>query len=49
MSLEVVVIVFAKVNLKEVFLKEFRYIEKEKMVIRYITDDLKFPSDDSEE
>ena len=30
------------------FLKEFKYIEKEK-VIRDITDDLKFSSDESDE
>ena len=33
---------------QEVFLKEFKYIEKEK-VIRDITDDLKFSSDESDE
>ena len=28
------------------FLKEFKFIEKRKKVIRYFTDDSKFPSDD---
>ena len=32
----------------QVSLKEFKYIEKEKRVIGYITDDLKFYSNDSE-
>ena len=31
------------------FLKEFKYIEKEKKVIRDINDDLRFSSDDSDE
>ena len=33
----------------EVFLKECKYIEKEKKVIRYITEDLKFLCDDFNE
>ena len=33
----------------QVFSKECYQIEKEKIVIRYITDDLNFSSDDSEE
>ena len=31
------------------FLKECKYMEKEKRMIRYITDDFKFSSDDSDE
>ena len=31
----------------QVFLEECRYIDKEKKVIRYITDDLEISSDDS--
>ena len=31
------------------FLKECKYIEKEKQVIRYIVDDLEFSSNDSDE
>ena len=33
----------------QVFLKECKYIEKEKKLIRYITSILKFSSDDSDE
>ena len=33
----------------QVFLKECKYIEKEKKLIRYITSNLKFSSDDSDE
>ena len=35
--------------LSTVFLQECKYIEKEKKVIRYITNDLIFSSDDSDE
>ena len=31
------------------FLKKFKFIEKRKKVIRYFTDDSKFPSDDSDD
>ena len=31
------------------FLKECKYMEKEKRMIRYISDDFKFSSDDSDE
>ena len=33
----------------QVFLEECKYMEKEKKTIRYVTDDLKFSSDDSDE
>ena len=33
----------------QVFLREFKYIEKGKKVIKYITDDLKISSDESDE
>ena len=33
-------------NERQLFLKEYKYIEKENGVIRYITDDLEFSSDD---
>ena len=33
----------------QVFLKECKYMEKEKKIISYVTDDLKFSSDGSDE
>ena len=33
----------------QVFLKECKYNEKEKLIIKYVTDDLEILSDDSDE
>ena len=35
-------------SIMQKFGKEFKYIEKEKLVIRYITDDLEYSFDHSE-
>ena len=44
--LEVILIDFVLKNYLQVFLRECKYIEKEKRVIRYITDDLEISFDD---
>ena len=38
-----------KIVFLQVFLKNCKYMEKEKKIIRYVTNDLKFSSDDSDE
>ena len=43
--LKVLLIDFVLKNYLQVFLKECKYIEKEKQVIRYITDDPEIPFD----
>ena len=43
--LKVLLIDFVLKNYLQVFLKEYKYIEKEKQVIRYITDDPEIPFD----
>ena len=44
--LEVILIDFVLKNYLQVFLRECKYTEKEKRVIRYITDDLEISFDD---
>ena len=44
--LEVILIDFVLKNYLQVFLRKCKYIEKEKRVIRYITDDLEISFDD---
>ena len=44
--LEVILIDFVLKNYLQVFLRECKYIEKEKRVIRYIADDLEISFDD---
>ena len=44
--LEVILIDFVLKNYLQVFLRECKYIEKEKRVISYITDDLEISFDD---
>ena len=44
--LKVLLIDFVLKNYLQVFLKECKYIEKKKQVIRYITDDPEIPFDD---